>query len=277
MTAAVAFAGAVGSAALAASVTQPGETVGLATGAPLKEGLYFVNTGDWGCRDTDPMTCVGVDIPVGAWATPWTVLGGRIQFLVATPVIESGQRHRDYVAGVYNPFFAGQIAWDLGNGFGFSYLFGAYAGVNSDVAFDTTSLNHRFAISYTGNGFDLTANAIYGHHIETPDYARGKPANPDFVNLDLTATKKFGKFEVGPVAYMSRDLSRPTLTYLEQSQIAVGGLIGWDFGPVIVQAYVTHDVYQKNYGGQDTRFWSRIIVPVWTAPETPASPVIYRK
>ena len=34
--------------ALAGSVTQPGETVGLAVGAPLPEGLYFVNTGDWG-------------------------------------------------------------------------------------------------------------------------------------------------------------------------------------------------------------------------------------
>ena len=33
--------------ALAGSVTQPGETVGLASGAPLPEGLYFVNTRDW--------------------------------------------------------------------------------------------------------------------------------------------------------------------------------------------------------------------------------------
>jgi hypothetical protein len=32
--------------ALAGSVTQPGETVGLPTGAPLPQGLYFVNTGD---------------------------------------------------------------------------------------------------------------------------------------------------------------------------------------------------------------------------------------
>ena len=31
--------------ALAGSVTQPGETVGLAVGAPLPQGLYFVNTG----------------------------------------------------------------------------------------------------------------------------------------------------------------------------------------------------------------------------------------
>src|SRR5689334_7684849 len=40
--------------ALAGSVTQPGETVGVAAGAPLPPGFYFVNTGDWGCRNTSP-------------------------------------------------------------------------------------------------------------------------------------------------------------------------------------------------------------------------------
>src|SRR5262249_33841151 len=34
--------------ALAASVTQPGETVGLNTGAPLPPGWYAIHTLDWG-------------------------------------------------------------------------------------------------------------------------------------------------------------------------------------------------------------------------------------
>src|SRR6266404_9489056 len=36
--------------ALAGSVTQPGETVGLNTGAPLPQGWYAINTVDWGCN-----------------------------------------------------------------------------------------------------------------------------------------------------------------------------------------------------------------------------------
>ena len=81
--------------ALAGSVTQPGETVGIAAGAPLPPGFYFVNTGDWGCRNTSPNdTCVGVDIPVVAWSTPWQLLGARLQFLVATPVVEVGVSER---------------------------------------------------------------------------------------------------------------------------------------------------------------------------------------
>src|SRR5262249_62402367 len=59
--------------ALAGSVTQPGETVGLNAGTPLPQGWYAINTVDWGCRNTTPThTCTGLTIPVVAWSTPWT-------------------------------------------------------------------------------------------------------------------------------------------------------------------------------------------------------------
>ena len=114
------------------------------------EGLYFVNTGDWGNR-SGVDTSLGVDIPVLAWSTPWTILGGRVQFLIAGPVVEVGVHRTTYLRGVYNPLVSGQLAWDLGNNWGFSYLLGAYLGVDSEVAWSSTSLNQRFALSYTGN------------------------------------------------------------------------------------------------------------------------------
>nr|WP_281278792.1 transporter [Xanthobacter autotrophicus] len=249
----------------AGSVTQPGETVGLAVGAPLPEGAYFVNTADWGCRNTSPeSTCVGVTIPVLAWATPVFLFGGRVQLLTALPMIEVNVDNGPSTSGFYNPFFAGQIAWDLGNGFGFSYLAGFYLGVNTGVAFDSTSFNQRFAVSYTADGWNLTANAIWGIQAQGVT----DTINPNFLNVDLTATKKFGKFEIGPVAYYSTDLNNPTAFYQKQSQFAVGGLVGYDFGPVIAQAYLTTDVYQQNYGGNDTRVWGRVIVPLWNPPPT---------
>ena len=52
------------SAALAASVTQPGETAEAAAGAPLPEGLYLTNTADRGCRNSTPISCLGITIPV---------------------------------------------------------------------------------------------------------------------------------------------------------------------------------------------------------------------
>lgn len=252
-------------AAHAGSVTQPGETIGLATGAPLPEGVYFVDTADWGCRNTSPdSTCVGVNIPVLAWATPVNFLGARVQLLTAVPTVTVGVDNADYTYGFYNPFFAGQLAWDLGNGFGFSYLLGFYVGVNTGVGFDSTSLNQRFAVSYTADGWNLTANAIWGIQFDGDT----STVNPDFLNVDLTATKKFGKWEIGPVAYYSTDLNNPVPFYAKQSQFAVGGLIGYDFGPVILQAYLTTDVYEDNYGGYDTRGWGRIIIPLWNPPPT---------
>src|SRR5215471_11911474 len=255
---------------LAASVTQPGETIGVAAGAPLPPGFYFVNTADWGCRNLSPdKSCAGVDIPVIAWSTPWQLLGARLQFLVATPVVEVGVQNSNYHSGIYNPLVSGQLAWDLGNGWGFSYLLGAYIKVDSPVAFDSTSLNQRFALSYTGNGWNLTANTIWGIHMDSVTDCTTLIAsvgtcgiNPNFLNVDLTATKKFGKWEIGPVGYYSTDLNSPLPGYGKQSQFAVGGLIGYDFGPVILQAYLTTDVYEKNYGGHDTRFWARIILPL---------------
>ena len=65
---------------------------------------------------------------------------------------------------------------------------------------------------------------------------------------------------MGPVAFYSSDLSTPVPAYLRQSQFAVGGLIGYWFGPVVMRAYVTTDLYDNNYGG--TRLWTRIVVPI---------------
>jgi hypothetical protein len=171
---------------------------------------------------------------------------------------------------------------------GFSYLLGAYLEVNQELAWSSTSLNQRFAPSYAGYGWNLTANVIYGIQF---DHVTSRPqispcpipfgangCNPDFLNVDLTATKSFGKWAIGPVAFGSTDLSTPIAGYQRQSQIAVGGLVGYDFGPITVQGYVTTDVYERNYGGFDTRVWGRLIIPIWNPPAPAPTPKpLYRK
>jgi hypothetical protein len=277
------------SAAFAGSVTQPGETIGYAAGAPLPQGLYFATTFDWGIRTTTPSTAVGVNIPLIAWSTPWTILGGRVQFLAAFPELEAGvagvgQTSTFYEYSWYNPWTFGQIAWDLGHGLGFSYGIGAYWDVGQALAWSSTSLNQRFALSYTGNDWNLTANVIWGIQFDQFNFepsslgaldcpVAGFACNPDFVNLDLTATHKFGKFEVGPVAYASWDVSTPIAGYARQSQFAVGGYLAYDFGPVTLGGYLTRTVVQDNYNYFDTRFWARLVVPIWTAPVESPMPV----
>jgi hypothetical protein len=285
--------------ALAGSVTQPGETVGLNVGAPLPQGWYAINTVDWGCRNTNPQhTCTGLTIPVVAWSTPWTLFGGRVQFLAAWPAVEVGVQRTsspvgtlqgDYFNGMYNPAVFGQLAWDLGYGWGFSYLLGAYFDYSSPVAWSDTSINQRFALSYTANDWAATVNVIWGIHTESvTDRAQLSPCpvsvavvsptglgcNPNFINVDLTIGHSFGKWQVAWVGFGSSDLNEPVLGYQKQSQFATGGLLGYDFGPVVLQGYITTDVYEKNYGGRDIRGWARIILPlnVAGAPFGPSPP-----
>jgi hypothetical protein len=272
------------SAAVAGSVTQPGETVGAAAGAPPPPGIYVINTFDGGHRDGVDVDLF-VNIPVIAWSTPWTVFGGgRVIFLAAVPELSVHPRLGGTTSDIYNPLFAGQVAWALGGGFNFSYLLGAYIDMHSDLAWSSTSLNQRFAFTYNADGWNLTANVIWGIQFDRvtdrpqispcppPFFFQG--CNPDFINVDLTATKTFGPWEIGVVGFGSSDLNRPVPTYLKQSQFALGGLVGYNFGPVVTQAYVTTDVSENNYGGKDTRGWFRVIVPLGNPFATAPAPLV---
>ncbi len=268
-------------AAYAGATAQPGETAGLAMGAPLPEGVYFVNTLDWGVRKLPGEDIkVGVDIPVIAWSTPWSFLGTNLQLLVATPMIHAdvpGGANDDY--GFYNPFAAAKLAFDLGGGFGVSYLSGIYFNAGDKfIRVRATTWRQDFAASYTGDGWNLTANLIWGITFDSDKAVGGKTSNG--FNLDLTATKTFGKWEVGVVGFGSTEYDRVKGDRKTES-FAVGPLVGYNFGPVILQAYLTREVYAKNTTGnggpgadrKDTRFWSRIIIPLWT-PATPAAPLV---
>jgi hypothetical protein len=205
-----------------------------------------------------------------------------VQFFSVTPLIEIGVNNTSFRASVFNPALFGQLAWDLGNGFGFSYAFGAYFDVDQSVAFGSASLNQRFALSYTANDWKLTANVVHGIQFDSvtnrPQISPCPPpfgfqgCNPDFLNVDLTATRKFGKWEFGAVAFGNTDVTRPIASYQKQSQFAAGGLVGYDFGPLTLQVYATTDVVERNYGGRATRGWLRMIIPLWT-PDLPQKPL----
>ena len=67
-------------------------------------------------------------------------------------------------------------------------------------------------------------------------------------------------------------------SYVRQGQFAVGGLVGYNFGPVNLQAYVTRDVVQRNYAGVETRGWLRVTVPIYQDKgEAPRPGPIIRK
>src|SRR5258708_1694911 len=85
---------AVGAAALAFTmsgtaeaqiVAQPCETCGVALGAPLPEGVFFVDLESYGQRDGQPNR-LGVNIPLSVWSTPFSFYNTRLEVIAAIPV-----------------------------------------------------------------------------------------------------------------------------------------------------------------------------------------------
>ncbi len=247
----------------AGSVTQPGETVGASLGGPLPEGLYGVDTGSVGQRGT---ANEGVNIPVLLWSTPLALGGVRIETIAALPAVYVGTSKTNtaastFAGGMYNPFAGVIAAYDFGGGFGASYLAGAYfpmTGGDFGNAFNEYTFRQDIHLTYTTNGWTANANLIYGM---VGKNQASHIANPDYFNYDLSLTKTLGKWEVGPVAFGSTDVSSPA-GHAAQSQFAIGGLVGYNFGPVIAQTYITTDVAETHYGARETRGWIRLILPL---------------
>jgi hypothetical protein len=252
---------AVHQAAQAGPVTEAGELVGLAMGAPLPEGVYFVDTASMVSLGNNYNTTLFVNIPVLAWSTPWMLAGGRVEGYIAVPELWQGVKNGGSTAGLYNPALLVGEAWDLGNGFGFSNFVGGYAPMNSPITRGQNEwvFNDRAALSYTANGFDITAHIIYALTGSSQGSDQGETPSPDYINYDLTATKTFGKWEVGPVAFGTNDISRGSGSHLFEG----GGLVGYAFGPLTVQTYATHSIsHSADYGDGDTRVFLRFIVPL---------------
>ena len=122
-------------------------------------------------------------------------------------------------------------------------------------------------VAYIAGGWALSANFIYGSSDSSVDA-------PSYLNYDLAAVRKLGKFEAGVVAYGSTDLDNQhsydaaTRTYgcptgCKQSQFAVGGLVGYDFGSFSGNFKLTQVVSEQNYGYKDTTAWLTIVKPLW--------------
>ena len=289
------------SAALAGSTNPPGERAGLDLATPLPEGVYFVNitgVGNWRDAVAGSDSNFSYNVPIVAWSTPWNILGAHVQFLVAAPELMAGENYQTVIPGVrnsffaqaiYNPFVAGQLAWNFGNGFSASYLAGAYIGIsnagNFDNAFNRTTFHQQLALAWHGGGWNATANlmvGLVGNQQSCNAFASFSCQNNDYFNYDLALTHTFGKWEVGMVAYGSTDFGGYNAgysalgvyhpAYAEQSQFALGGLMGYNFGPVIMQLIVSTDVYTQNYNNKQTQGLLHVIIPIWN-PEAPKAVV----
>jgi len=254
---------------------QPGESIGQGYGTPLPQGVYVWNTLSYGQRANQGGPGVDgdvfVDVPVVAWSTPLVLLGGRVELALATPWIYEGFNRSDGAGpvpssdrGIYNPFLAGLWAFDLGGGLGLSLLSGAYIPWDSGstgVAADFWTFREAINVAYSGvDGLHAAANLNFQFFDSKHDNTVTFSQNNNFV-ADLTLGKTFGKWDVAAVGFASTNIDN-NFSPVDTSQVALGGLVGYNFGPVTIQFFLTRDVTEHNLGGSETRIWNRIVVPI---------------
>ncbi len=273
-------------AAYAGSTPQPGEFAGVAVGAPLPEGVYFLDVGSVGGYRglNDSESSLAVNIPALVWSTPWTLFGARVEGLVAAPEVAFGVPSsaafalghlagRDYTA-MYNPAVAAGLAWDVGGGLGIGLFAGTYFpdSALSQFGHDEYVPFERFAISYAVNGWSLNATGIFQQ--PQTDQTFHIKYQPDNFEYDLSATKRFGKWEFGVVAFGSQDLEITPANAAtgKQAQFAVGPLVGYHFPGITTQLMFTKDVWSEGFYNVDgtksyeSRLWTRVIIPLWSPP-----------
>jgi hypothetical protein len=266
-------------AALANSQLLPGVSTGIALGAPLPEGVYAVTIGTYGSRPNGFGAGIDQNLAVGIplwliWSTPWQIAGGRIMLDTATPLPDVWAPGGIGVESWYNTLLGSSIKWNFGNGWNLGLMAGVWLPSTQALPVllgrNFTQFQGAASVSYLANGWNLTATSAYGT-------GGGGARDTDhwgaeWVNLDLTGTKKFGKYETGVVAYGNWDLSTCGALCPKQSRFAVGGLAGYDFGSFSAQFKLTYDVAETNHGGKETRGWVTFVKPLWS-PEPPMAPL----
>jgi len=191
-----------------------------------------------------------------------------------------------YTNTTFNPI---TLSWNLGGGWFVSAAFNFMAPDGTRTGPGTFSPNPDYwtfepalAISYLGSGWVLSGNFFYdintasaGQCCASALIAPTTLTSGQALYGDLMALWKFGKWEMGPVGYFevqtTSDSGCPAPGFCGRYQTAaVGGLIGYDFGPVDLQVWVT-----DSFVGQDTpqgpggiNVWSRIGFKLW-GPDAP--------
>jgi hypothetical protein len=222
----------------------------------------------------------------------WTFLGATYDAVVAQPfgMVSVGSPQSlipgqiDMFSGVHNTYIAPvELSWKLGAtgflvkaGLGMFIPDGTVQGVTGPNVPGVTGLssngfanfgNHYWTFqpevifSYLGQGLNLSA-AIYGEFNtanQQDNYTQG-----NIFHADFTATKTFGKWTLGPVAYYVAQVSDDkcpigVCTALHPlgiigntqryQQFAVGGLVEYNFGPASLSVWATQDVIAKASGG----------------------------
>ena len=302
------FASTLGAAALGLAMSatasfagymQPGETMGVSLLSPLPEGIFFADLESYGRSNiagpAAPKVGLGVNIPVLIWSTPISFYNTRLEFIAATPFAHIDGAGLDRFGGItqgYGPLLAHDFGGGLTGGVGALFRTPDVSSIIEDASGRTrVGVDIRQSLQYkipTGpfEGITLIENAAFTSCFchgpaFTGDGLLVAPQNDMFAG-DFTAEKTFGKFTIGFTGYGNIDTNNVAMNVgvnTREKNVALGGLIGYDFGKFTLTGIVTHSLFRTAIVptvsvGEETRGWVRVIVPLYVAPM--AAPVVAR-
>jgi hypothetical protein len=236
------------------------------------------------------------------WVPGWTFLGasygasivqgeyfGTFASPVDPPFTTSGIRGPELANTTFTPV---ALSWNLTHGWFFALGLNVIAPDGSQwhsTATDTNlnpdfwTISPAWAISYLDASWLLSANFRYDVNFASRGVTMGEPligaaaargyTSGNELFGDLAALYKLGRWEIGPVGYFRGQTTAdrpgdgikctPSICGY-QSQVAVGGLVGYDFGPVSVQTWFDQTVECRNaICGLDV--WARMNFKIWGA------------
>ncbi len=280
----------------------PGLTLGLPIGAVPPTGIYLLDRSNYysahivdagGARTGDTLSATALASQLIV-VPGWQFLGASYSAFITQPYVKvrtniAGVKHTTggIANTVWSPF---NLTWKLGGdwfasvGFSFYGPDGYITGANGTrgIGAPFWTFEPSVAVSYLGQGWDLTLHAVYNGNTKN-SYDQYRSGGQLFI--DLTATKKFGNFEIGPVGYFTRQitpdrdpegvyaalaaLGAPGI-YSAPTALAVGGLLGYDFGPARLLIYATDEIYARDTT-QGWKIWGDLTFPLWSPKSRPKS------
>jgi len=285
---------------------KPGATLGAAAEAP-PPGMYMIDqvftyqsvlTGPAGKAIGEPAVHANVGVTGFLFAPGWTFLGGTYTAVVVQPFVDLGIAAPVgvTVAGLHNTFINPiQLTWKLGD-FGVTADLGIYVPDgsisgptgNGNAGSPWWTFQPELRIGYYKDGWAFTANSFIEINTKNTvsNYTTG-----DVFHEELTLTKTFGKWTVGPVAYYVGQVTNDSngganyggFLGNKYSIWAVGGLLAYNFGPASLTLWAADEVSATTSGGTGpfatggaaiTKGWTAFATlsyQVWS-PQAPAAP-----
>jgi hypothetical protein len=186
------------------------------------------------------------------------------------------------------------LSWKLGGGWFVSAAFAFTPPIGTHQTGtpnpDYWTFEPSLAFSYLGNNWVASANFFYDINTKSQGVCCVTNSSITSGNAlfgDFTAVYKVGKWSIGPVGYFEVQTTNdtgtcnPVIGGVVQNfcgryrTFAAGGLVGYDFGPVDMQVWVTDQFASENTpaGNAALHVWSRIGFKIWGF-EQPVAPLV---